>query len=102
MDFFFKHVSDQYDVKMDIYNLNEEIEYCLDGLTATINDDKLFRVDLYRGKLPKSVIGDVNRFRMCFRTLLDFGTKYSTNNQMQVRCEVDQMKEMNKKQMFII
>lgn len=42
LDYYFKYISDQKDVKMENYTLSQEIEYCLDGLTARIRDDRQF------------------------------------------------------------
>lgn len=48
-------------------------------------------------RMPKNVVGDISRFRMCFRTLLEFGIKYSVNNAMQVRCGVKEIIQEKRK-----
>lgn len=40
LDYYYKYISDQNDIKMENYTLSQEIEYCLDGLTARIRDDR--------------------------------------------------------------
>jgi len=59
--------------------LSEEIDFCLDGLTAS-KWEKEIEVYLTKGELPRKVLGDLTRFRICMRTLLEFGIKYSKDN----------------------
>ena len=74
------------DQKVDNYALNEEIDYCIDGLTAN-KWEKEIAVYLTKGKMPTKVVGDLTRFRICMRTLLEFGIRYSCDNQMSIKCE---------------
>jgi len=74
------------ETKCENYVLSEEIDFCLDGLTAS-KWEKYIEVFLTKGQLPNKVFGDLTRFRMCLRTMLEFGIKYSQDNQMQVKCE---------------
>jgi hypothetical protein len=74
------------DYEIENYVLSEEIDYCLDGLTAS-KWDKEIEVFLTKGHLPKQVLGDLRKFRICMRTLLEFGIKYSSDHQMYVKCE---------------
>ena len=78
--------------------LSDEIDYCLDVLTAS-KWDKEIEVYLSRGQLPNQVMGDLEKFRICFRTMLEFGIKYSNDDTMQVKCE---FKERNKDNQFVI
>ena len=43
--------------------------------------------------------GDLNRFRICMRTLFEFSIKYSVDDQMQIKCE---FKEMAQHTNFVI
>ena len=83
---YFKYASNMNDYKVDNYALNEEIDYCIDGLTAN-KWEKEIAVYLTKGKMPTKVIGDLTRFRICMRTLLEFGIRYSCDNQMSIKCE---------------
>jgi hypothetical protein len=74
------------DDKIENYVLSEEIDFCLDGLTAS-KWEKEIEVFLTKGHLPKQVLGDLRKFRICMRTLLEFGIKYSCDKQMYVKCE---------------
>lgn len=66
------------DSKIENYVLSEEIDFCLDGLTAS-KWEKEIEVFLTKGTLPKQVLGDLKKFRICMRTLLEFGIKYSSD-----------------------
>lgn len=83
---YLKFTSDLDDYKIENYVLSEEIDYCLDGLTAS-KWEKEIEVFLTKGHLPKQVLGDLRKFRICMRTLLEFGIKYSSDHQMYVKCE---------------
>jgi len=86
MSHYLKFTSDMDDYKIENYVLSEEIDFCLDGLTAS-KWEKEIEVFLTKGHLPKQVLGDLRKFRICMRTLLEFGIKYSCDNQMYVKCE---------------
>ena len=64
----------------------------MDGLTASKWENEI-QIFLTKGLLPQHVLGDLTRFRICLRTLLEFGIKYSIDNTMQVKCEIKEFKE---------
>ena len=66
-------------IKLENYVLSDEIDFCIDGLTAS-NWKKEIEIYLTKGDLPRKVYGDLNRFRICIRSMLDFGIKYSMDN----------------------
>lgn len=66
--------------KVENYVLSEEIDFCLDGLTAGNWEDKEIEVYYTKGDLPRKVLGDITKFRICMRTLLEFGIKYTKDN----------------------
>lgn len=78
------------DFKTENYVLSEEIDYCLEGLTAS-KREKVIEVFLTKGKLPKQVLGDLRKFRICMRTLLEFAIKYTSDHQMHVKCEFKEL-----------
>lgn len=57
MNHHFNYVSDLVESKTNIYYLGEEIDFCLDGLTAS-KWEKEIEVYLTKGELPRKVIGD--------------------------------------------
>ncbi|MFN7881156.1 MAG: hypothetical protein ACK5NI_01575 [bacterium] len=80
----------------------DEIDFCIDGLTAS-KWDKEIEVYLTKGTLPNMVVGDQQRFRICLRTMFDFAIKYLIDNKMHVKCEILEIKEIiPKKRHFII
>lgn len=84
--FHFNLVSNLDPNKIENYVLSEEIDYCIDGLTAS-KLQKEVEIYLTKGELPRKVYGDLTRFRICMRSMLDFGIQYSKDNQMQVKSE---------------
>ena len=84
--YYFNYNSNLTEKKIETYVLSEEIDFCLDGLTAS-KWEKEIEVFLTKGELPRKVNGDLNKFRICMRTLLEFGIKYTVNNKMDVKCE---------------
>lgn len=84
--------------KFENYMLSEEIDYCLDGLTAS-KWEKEVQVYVTKGELPRKVNGDLARFRNAFRTLLQFGIKYNCDNMLHIKCE---FKSFTEKQQFLI
>lgn len=79
MSHYLKYNSNMKDFKTENYVLSEEIDYCLDGLTAG-KREKVIEVFLTKGQLPKQVLGDLRKFRICMRTLLEFGIKYTSDH----------------------
>lgn len=49
-------------------------------------------VCITKGELPSKVMGDLNKFRVCFQSLLEFGILYSRENKIQIKCDVQQYK----------
>ena len=66
--------------------LSDEIDFCIEGLTAS-KWEKEIEIYLTKGEMPRKVLGDLTRFRICIRTMLDFGMKFSIDNQMSVKSE---------------
>lgn len=77
MSHYLNYISNHGDFKIENYVLSEEIDYCLDGLTAS-KWEKEIEVFLTKGHLPKQVLGDLRKFRICLRSLLEFGIKYTS------------------------
>lgn len=96
--FYFNSISNISDSKNENYMLSEEIDFCLDGLTAS-KWEKEVQVYVTKGELPRKVNGDLTRFRNCFRTLLQFGIKYNCDNMLHIKCE---FKSFTVKQQFLI
>lgn len=81
INFYLNYISNFKESKIENYLLTDEIEYCLDGLTAS-KWDKEIEVFLSKGELPRKVIGDLEKFRICLKTMLEFGIKYSKDSQI--------------------
>ena len=54
---YLKQRSNLFDLKNENYNLIDEIDFCIDGLTAS-KWDKEIEVYLTKGTLPNMVVGD--------------------------------------------
>ena len=76
---FFDNESLYKDSKIESYSLSDEVDYCLDGLTAS-KWDKEIEVKVNKEKLPMKVKGDLHSFRVALRTLLEFGIRYRKEN----------------------
>ena len=102
LSYYLMHISNQNSIQLQEIILNDEIDYCLDGLTASMWENQIM-VLLSKGKMPRSVLCDLKRFRTCFRTLLEFGITYSQEKNMQVSCEIKEfLEEEGKQKCFII
>lgn len=86
MNYHFNSVSQLDNHKNENYVLNDEIDFCIEGLTAS-KWEKEIEIYLTKGEMPRKVLGDLMRFRICIRTMLDFGMKFSIDNQMSVKSE---------------
>lgn len=58
MNHFFNHISHCKEKKLETYGLSEEIDFCLDGLTAS-KWEKDVEVQVNKGELPRRVEGDL-------------------------------------------
>ena len=95
-------LTDLDDSKCQNYNLNEEIDFCLRCLTAN-HWEKNCEVYFTRSQLPQFVVGDLTKFRICFRTLLEFTIKYSVNTRLEMRCIFDKFyEEANRRRLIVI
>lgn len=79
INYHFNYVSNLDEKKIENYVLSDEIDFCIEGLTAS-KWEKEMEIYLTKGEMPRKVLGDLTRFRICIRTMLDFGIKYSKDN----------------------
>ena len=90
------------DTSEENYSLTDEIDLCLSGFIAN-RWDKNIQVLLPSSELPPLVVGDLSKFRICFRTLLEFGIKYCANAKFEMKCKVERMlQEVEGRKMMLI
>lgn len=58
LNHYFNYFSNYYESKQENYVLSEEIDFCLDGLTAS-KWEKEIEVFVTKGELPRKVYGDL-------------------------------------------
>ena len=79
MNHFYNNISNIQENKIETYGPSEEIDFCLDGLTAS-KWEKEVEVTVNKCELPRKVTGDLFKFRVALRTMIEFGIKYSKDN----------------------
>lgn len=63
---------------MNDFELTEEIIYCLTNIIQRKHKSQL-EIHYNKKKRVPRVIGDQYRFRVCFRTMVEFGMRYSSS-----------------------
>lgn len=69
---YFNHESNLTAGVEENYYLSEEVEFCIERLTAH-DWDRHFEIYLSKQQFPRKVVGDLQKFRICFQSLLEFG-----------------------------
>lgn len=86
----------------EMYSIFDEIDSAVGGFIVHNWPQKNLEVSIQKSKVPSLVKGNVKKFRICLRTLLEFAFKYSTERKIELKIDIMEYPDIQSRNSFII